>query len=134
MFFGTVVVAPMIVLAGYGMGQTYDSYPIWIKIILNFSYLRFAVSGISSTMFQGRGNLDCPESEDICILRNADQFLHILGMDNTTVLINMLVLIFYMLFFRVVALYLIKQRLCHGKTFRTIQFLTGILKNQYALR
>lgn len=128
------MVAPMLILAGYGMGQTFDTYPLWIQIVSHLSFLRFAISGITGTMFLGRGNLHCPDDEEICFLRNADQFFHFLGLDNTSVLVNMLVLVFYMLLFRGIALYLIKQRLCHGKTFRAIQFLTGFVKNQFAFR
>lgn len=131
MFVGPAMIAPMIILAGYGMGQTYAEIPVLIKILLNFSFIRFAVTGMVSSMFKDRGNLHCPDDEDICPLRNADYFLKILSMDYSNFWIDICVLVFYMLLFRAIALYLIKQRLCHGKTFRAIQVVTGIIKNHF---
>lgn len=128
---GPIISAPLIILAGYGIGQTYAGIDTWIKIVLNFSYMRFCETGMIAAMLRGRGNLHCPESELICPFKNADHFLHLLGMDNSTTLIDASVIMFYMILFRGIALYIVKQRLCNGKTFRAVQVIASVVKSKF---
>lgn len=133
MFIGPLICAPFIILAGYGMGQQYDKIPILIKIAMRFSFVRYAVTGVVAVMLKDRRNLECPDEEDLCPFVNSNYFLSTIGMDKTDLWIDIPALIINMIVFRAVALFLLRQRLCHGKTLQAIKLIGSIVKNHFNL-
>ncbi|XP_017773005.1 PREDICTED: ATP-binding cassette sub-family G member 1-like isoform X2 [Nicrophorus vespilloides] len=134
MFLGPVLAVPLMLLAVYGMGYEDETpIPIILKIAMHFSFLRYSLHGITTTMMKNRAILPCPEDEIICKFRDLDEFAKFMGLSHGIYWLDLFALILIFVIFRCSCFYLLKQRLRPNKAFRTIHFLLKSLKLQFNL-
>ncbi|XP_018319873.1 ATP-binding cassette sub-family G member 1 [Agrilus planipennis] len=133
MFVGPCISAPLILLSVYGLGQG-TNIPFLIRLAMYFSYLRYALEGLILAVYgYNREKLPCPEEEIFCQYRDAKPFMAIMGMENAMFWVDILVLLFFFIFFRVVSLYLLRQRLRPNKTFAALQLVGRIIKSHFSM-
>ncbi|KAL3266092.1 hypothetical protein HHI36_010278 [Cryptolaemus montrouzieri] len=130
LFLGTVIKIPMMLLATYGFGSGAESIPGWIRISMYFSYLRYSVEGLMSTMLKNRSIIPCPEQEEWCIYTDVTFFLKSMGMENAVLWIDITALLVFYLFFKVVGFYLLKQRLSPNRLTRSIHAMLKLVKSK----
>lgn len=131
MFVGPVIAVPMMLLAVYGMGYGVGAQvPFFMEIIMHFSYLRYALEGLMASMSQNRELLRCPETEELCLFRNLDNFSVFINVPTNKYWIDVAALVGMFIFFRCVCFYLLQQRLRPSKAFRTLKFVIKTVLNQ----
>lgn len=132
-FIGPVCAVPMMLLSVYGIGGGKDNIPVFIRFIMTFSYLRHSLEGIIQSIYGfQRGDMICPPEELFCPYKKPEFLLRIMGFEDLDVNKSILALVVFYLFFNVVALLLIKNRLSvRGKTMWPIRFISSVVKTYF---
>ncbi|XP_045481180.1 ATP-binding cassette sub-family G member 1-like [Harmonia axyridis] len=131
LFLGTISKVPLMLLATYGFGSGSENIPGWIRFSMYFDYLRYSMEGLMGTMLRNRETIPCPEDEDWCLYTDVSYFLRNMGMENCIVWVDVLALVFFLLLFKSVGFYLLKQRLKPNKYAKAIYVVAKIVKSYF---
>jgi len=131
-FIGPVFAVPIMLLSVYGIGGK-DSIPLFVRILMSMSYLRYALEGIVTSIYGfGRPDMICPPSESFCPYKKPAFLLRIMGFEDIDIKVSILALILFYLAFNISAIILIKNRLSvRGKTLWPIRFVSNIVKQYF---
>lgn len=121
----------MMLLATYGFGSGSTTIPRWIRISMYFDYLRYSMQGLMSTMLKNRTLIPCPEEEDWCIYTDVGYFLRDMGMENAKLWVDILALLIFLVIFRALGFYLLKQRLQPNKLSKAIYVVAKLVKTYF---
>lgn len=103
---------PLMLLAVYGMGSKLDTIPLWIQISMYTSYLRFALEGLVIAIYGNeRDNLHCPGDEIYCHYTMPRTLIKEVGMEKSEYWFSVTILTFYLLLFKVICYFILRQRL-----------------------
>lgn len=133
MFVGPALCVPFIILAIFGVGYKKEDFPILVEIAMKFSFLRYSLEGVVAAMMFNRESLFCPIEEVLCPFQNVDFFLRVMNFENSAFWISLTALTAFVVVFRGICFYLLRQRLSPGKTFRAIQVIGRLVKTQFNL-
>ncbi|KAK9871012.1 hypothetical protein WA026_009972 [Henosepilachna vigintioctopunctata] len=131
LFIGTCVKIPMMLLATHGYGYGGEAMPQWIRIAMRFMYLRYSMEGISGVMLRNRLPVPCPEEKDLCIYTDLNYFLHIMGMSDAVLWIDIVALIVFLFIFKAAGYYVLLQRLSPNKMSRTVNVVVKLVKSHF---
>lgn len=82
-FMGPAISVPLMLLAVYGLGDGAPQVPLYMKLFMYLSYLRYGLEGLVLTLYGGnRANMVCPEEEVYCHYRNPKTIIQIAGMEH----------------------------------------------------
>ncbi|XP_046827923.1 ATP-binding cassette sub-family G member 1-like isoform X2 [Vespa crabro] len=130
MFIGPSIGAPLMLLAVQGMGDS-EPLPMYRTVIMYSSYLRYGLEGlIVATYGYNREKLPCPIEEVYCHYSSPRELLRTMKMEHTVFWIDIMVLIFILIFMKALTFYLLRQRLQPNKTFQALHLLGQIIKNR----
>lgn len=72
-------------LAVYGLGYGSANTPIYMKLFMSFSYLRYGLEGLVTAIYGGdRAHLICPEEEIYCHYRDPQTIIDLAGMEHAS--------------------------------------------------
>lgn len=131
MFVGPVLTVPLMLLAVYGIGFGRDiQVPVYMRIIMSFSYLRYGLEGLIDAMYgYNRGDSLCPDSEQYCLFNKADFLKTTLGFDDANFFVSVVALFLYYLLFTIGAFYMIKMRLSAARgQYPIVQYVEQFLR------
>ncbi|XP_044749960.1 ATP-binding cassette sub-family G member 1-like [Coccinella septempunctata] len=131
LFLGTTSKVPMMLLATYGFGSGYDAIPGWIRFSMYFDYLRYSMEGLMATMLRNREIIPCPEEEDWCLYTDVSYFLRSMGMENSIIWVDIVALVIFLIVFRIVGFYLLKQRLRPNKYLKAVYVVAKLVKSHF---
>lgn len=134
MFVGPVLTVPLMLLSVYGIGFGKEiEIPVYMRIIMSFSYLRYGLEGLIDAMYgYGRSDSVCPESEHYCLFNKADFLKTTLGFNDANFFVSMVALFGYYLVFTIGAFYVIKIRLSASRRqYAIVQYVEQLLKTYF---
>lgn len=130
MFVGPTLIAPLMLLAVYGLGSGSAGIPVVVKLLMSLSYLRYGLEGLVAAIYgSGRTNIPCPESEQFCMYVNPSHLLADMGMENVAFWFDLLVLFGMLVVLKAVSFYLLRQRLSPNRTFAAMHLIGRIVKS-----
>lgn len=103
-----VTVAPCVILCICGMGYG-PNIEYYMKILMSLSYIRYALVSASQALFANREPFECYD-EIYCHYKEPKHLLRDVGMLNASYTINLLVLIAFLITFRILAYIILKYR------------------------
>lgn len=105
--------APLYILSTCGLGYEKGAeLPLYLAILRNFSFHRFALEGMFEAMYgYDRPDTVCPPTKVFCLFANAGYLKNVLGFNEANYFISMVALWSNYLFFTVMAYFVIKMRL-----------------------
>lgn len=120
-------------LSVYGIGSGKESIPLFVRILMSFSYLRYALEGIIQSIYGfNRTDMACPPSELFCPYKKPVFLLRIMGFEDININHSILALVIFYLSFNILAVLLIKNRLSTGgKTLWPIRFISSVVKTYF---
>ena len=130
MFCGPVAVCPIMLLSVCGMGSGWETIPAPTRFFMKLSYLRYSLEGILESIYGfERDDMDCPGSELFCPYKKPKFLLRIMGFDNLDFRVSISALFGFYLFFNILAVYLLKNRLSYKrKSLWPIQYVSRVVK------
>lgn len=132
MFIGPVLAVPMILFAVYGMGSGIESIPIYMRILMYSSYLRFGFEGLMYAIYEnGRPMLPCPEEEVYCHFRSPKILLNETGTENSNIYVSVFALIANIFFFKALSYFILRWRLSPHRSFATLNYVGRIIKTHF---
>lgn len=131
MFVGPVITVPLMLLAVYGIGYGPNEYPLYIRLIMSLSYLRYGIEGIIAAIYGfDREDLVCPDTETFCIFTNPDYLKDFLGFHDADFGVSMVGLFMYYVFFTVAAFLMVKMRISRTQSnHAAVQYLGAFVKH-----
>lgn len=131
MFVGPVLTVPLMLLATYGIAFGPDlEVPIYMRVIMSFSYLRYGLEGLMSAMYgYGREDTICPDGETFCLFSKADYLKSFLGFNDADYFVSMVALFMYYALFTGCAFLMIRMRLAtNASNYVAVQYLNYFVK------
>ncbi|XP_014274727.1 ATP-binding cassette subfamily G member 4 isoform X1 [Halyomorpha halys] len=133
-FVGPAISVPNLLLSVYGLGSSITTIPLWIRISMYFSYLRFGLEGLVITIYGGaRENLVCPEEEVYCPLKIPKQLLKEVGMEHANFWRSCFFMILYFIIFKVVCYFILRQRLKRSRSSGLVWLIGRFIKTHFNL-
>lgn len=129
LFIGTVIKIPLMLLAVYGFGSGIDDIPLWVRISMQLSYLRYTMEGLMVTMLTGRIVVPCPDSEEFCAFNDVGYLMRITGMNHAVLWVDVIVLVFVVFLSKLTAYFLLKNKLKRDKKNGTLHYIGQIIKS-----
>lgn len=128
---GTFSLAPMLVLAVYGMGYGKEVEPMY-AYLMQLSYLRFGLVGIALSLYSGdRPPMHCDDNKvPYCHYSNPKLLLRDLGMEGLSSHVQILNLVVYLVLFRLTAYLALRYRLTVGLSSRLRNYVRKILRHK----
>lgn len=133
MFLGPVLTVPLMLLAVYGFGFGPDTYPIYIRIVMSLSYVRYGLEGIIAAIYgYKRADLFCPDSELFCMFSNSEFLKDFLGFHEADYLVSVVGLCLYYVLYTTAAYFMIKTRVSRTKSnYVAIQYVSALVKTHF---
>lgn len=129
MFIGPVVAVPLMLVSIQGMGSM-EPLPIYRTIVMYISYLRYGLEGlIVATYGYNREKLFCPPEEVFCPYSIPRELLRIMQMENAVFWVDLLALVIILVFSKLIAFYLLRQRLKPNKTVQALHVIGRLIKS-----
>lgn len=130
MFVGPVLTVPLMLLAVYGIGCGPIEIPVYLRIIMSLSFLRYGLEGIiAATYGYDRGDTVCPDAETFCMFKKSDYLKDFLGFHDADYGVSMAGLGMYYVLFTVAAFFMIKIRISTtGANYVAVQYLGRFVK------
>lgn len=121
-------------LAVYGLGSGSDNIPTLIRFGMYFSYLRYGLEGIISSIYgNNRSKLICPSTEIYCQLREPRALLKEVGMENANYWLDVSALCASFIIFKIVCYVLLRWRLNSTNSFGALGFVGRFIKTHFNL-
>nr|AIN44110.1 ATP-binding cassette sub-family G member 1-like protein [Laodelphax striatellus] len=133
-FVGPAVSVPLMLLAVYGLGTGSKYIPKHIRFAMYFSYLRYGLEGIISSIYGGgRRKMICPDSEIYCQLREPKALLKEVGMEDVNYWVDIAALAVSFLVFKIICYVLLRRRLKSTQSFGALGFIGRFIKTHFNL-
>ncbi|XP_039285329.1 LOW QUALITY PROTEIN: ATP-binding cassette sub-family G member 1 [Nilaparvata lugens] len=133
-FVGPAVSVPLMLLAVYGLGTGSKYIPSHIRFAMYFSYLRYGLEGLISSIYGGgRTKMVCPDSEIYCQLREPKALLKEVGMEDVNYWLDIAALAVSFLVFKVICYVLLRRRLKSTQSFGALGFIGRFIKTHFNL-
>lgn len=122
-----MMLVPACVVAVYGMGfgQHIESF---MSILMSLSYVRYLLEATCVSLYSNRPNMNCPTGYSICLYKDPKLILRDLGMLNTSLLTQFIVLINFYIFIRILAYFALRYRLNKELSNKVITYMKKLLK------
>lgn len=122
-----MMLVPACVVAVYGMGfgQHIESF---MALLMSLSYVRYLLEATCVSLYSNRPNMNCPTGYNICLYKDPKLILRDLGMLNTSLLTQFIVLINFYIFIRVLAYFALRYRLNKELSNKMITYMKKLLK------
>lgn len=136
MFLGPAAAVPIMLLSVYGMGFGKETViPIYIKILMSLSYLRYGLEGLVAAMYgYDRANTICPDTEVYCIFSNSKFLRTVLGFEEVSFQYAITGLIINYLIFSIIAFYMVKFRISTAASnYVVVQYASRFVKKYFNL-
>jgi hypothetical protein len=131
-FMGPVLSVPLMLFAVYGMGAGTSSIPVYMRVIMCLSYLRFGFEGLMYAVYgNGRPMVPCPPEETYCHFRSPKTLLLETGMENSNIWVAVLALTAYMILFKAMCYFLLRWRLSRHRDFAALNYVGRIIKTHF---
>ncbi|PNF37193.1 ATP-binding cassette sub-family G member 1 [Cryptotermes secundus] len=131
-FIGPVLSVPLMLFAVYGMGAGTTSIPIYMRVLMCLSYLRFGFEGLMYAVYgNDRSMMPCPPEEIYCHFRSPKTLLLETGMENSNIWVAVLALTAYMIFFKAMSYFLLRWRLSRHRDFAALNYVGRIIKTHF---
>jgi hypothetical protein len=131
-FIGPTLSVPLMLFAVYGMGAGSMSIPIYMRVLMCLSYLRFAFEGLMYAIYgNGRSMMPCPSEKEYCHYRSPKTLLTETGMENSNIWIAVLALTAYMILFKAMSYFLLRLRLSRHRNFAALNYVGRIIKTHF---
>jgi ATP-binding cassette, subfamily G (WHITE), member 1 len=129
-FIGPVFAVPIMLLSVYGIGSGKDDIPAFIRFMMSFSYLRYALEGIIQSIYGfDRDDMICPLNEPFCPFKKPIFLLKTMGFENLDMNVTIFALITFYVVFNTCAVMLVKKRLSPGgPSYWPVQFVSHVVK------
>lgn len=86
---GPAISVPLMLLAVYGLGNGTANTPIYMKLLMYLSYLRYGLEAFIITIYGGdREDMKCPEDEIYCHYNKPKVIIQIAGMEHASLWVN----------------------------------------------
>lgn len=126
---GPVLSVPLMLFAVYGMGAGSSSVPIYMRVLMCLSYLRFGFEGLMYAVYgNDRSMMPCPPEESYCHFRSPKTLLLETGMENSNIWVAVLALTAYMILFKAMSYFLLRWRLSRHRDFAALNYVGRIIK------
>lgn len=130
---GPVVTVPFMIISVYGMGWA-NSVPIYMKILMYTSYLRFGLEGLVISVYgNNREGMDCPKTEFYCHFKEPERLLQEVGMIGIVYWIDVVALIGMVIFYRGLSFLLLRRRLSTKPSSPALTYLGQFVKSRFSL-
>lgn len=128
-FIGPALSVPLMLFAVYGLGSGTKSIPIYMKVLMYLSYLRFGFEGLMYAIYgNGRSMMPCPSEETYCHFRSPQTLLTETGMENSDIWLAVLGLIVNLVLFKTTFYFLLRWRLSRQSNFAALNYVGRIIK------
>ncbi|XP_046962539.1 ATP-binding cassette sub-family G member 1-like [Vanessa cardui] len=124
---GPATVAPLLALCCYGTGFGPHIEKI-MKFLMSMSYLRYGLSGFCLALYQKRPLMEC--NDDFCLYADSKILLRDLGMATDTFETQIIGLLIFTIFFRVVAYFALRYHLTAEFTSKFMTYISKFLKHR----
>lgn len=130
MFVGPVCTVPLMLLAVFGIGSGKDSIPIYVRLLMSMSYLRYGLEGIVEAIYGfDRKDMVCPDDEIFCPYKKPKFLLLQMGFEDVNTTVSICALLIFYIVFNFLAFYMIKQRIAlKRRGFVAVRYIGRILK------
>ncbi|XP_026470958.1 ATP-binding cassette sub-family G member 1-like [Ctenocephalides felis] len=122
-------VAPLLALCVYGMGYGQAVGPL-MTTIMNMSFLRFAIVGLTTNVYNDRPILSCSNNADYCHYRNPKLFLRDLGMEQSVFYVQVIGLASFAVFFKIIAFSALRFRLTTEFSNKILNYIAKVLRRK----
>ena len=131
-FIGPTFAVPLMLFAVYGMGAGTNSIPIYMRVLMCLSYLRFGFEGLMYAIYgNGRSMMPCPPEEIYCHFRSPKTLLVETGMENSNIWVAVLGLTAYVVLFRTIFYFLLRCRLSQHSRFAAVNYVGRMIKTHF---
>lgn len=131
-FIGPALSVPLMLFAVYGMGAGTKSIPIYMRVLMCLSYLRFGFEGLMYAIYgNGRAMVPCPPEETYCHFSSPKTLLMETGLENSDIWVAVLGLTTYMVFFKTTFYFLLRWRLSRHSNFAALNYVGRIIKTHF---
>lgn len=131
-FIGPTLSVPLMLFAVYGMGAGTQSIPIYMRVLMCLSYLRFGFEGLMYAIYgNGRAMVPCPPEETYCHFRSPKTLLTETGLENSDIWIAVLGLTVYVVLFKTIFYFLLRWRLSRHSNFAALNYVGRIIKMHF---
>lgn len=120
------LLAAILAFGVYGMGYGSDGIEPVMKILINSSYFRFGMIGVTGSLFNNRKYLKC--DTEYCHYRDPKILLEDMAMAGHSIEYQVIIILFYCIFFRIIAYFALKYRMTSGVRNKIIHFVTKTVK------
>jgi hypothetical protein len=115
--------------AVYGMGAGTKNIPIYMRVLMCSSYLRFGFEGLMYAIYGNeRSMMPCPPEETYCHFRSPETLLIETGMENSDIWVAVLGLAAYVVLFKTTFYFLLRWRLSRQSNFAALNYVGRIIK------
>lgn len=130
MFVGPVLTVPMMLLAIYGIGNGPVEPPIYVRLLMSSSYLRYGMEGLIAAIYgYDRGRTECPDAEVYCAFSSADYLRQFMGFGEADFAVAMAGLAFYYVLFTVAAFFMVRMRISRTRSqYVAVQYVSQLVK------
>lgn len=117
-------------LAVFGIGSGKDGIPIYVRLLMSMSYLRYGLEGIVEAIYGfDRKDMECPNVEIFCPYKKPKFLLLQMGFEDVNTKVSICALMTFYIVFNFLAFYMIKQRISlKQKRFVAVRYIGRILK------
>ncbi|PSN36060.1 hypothetical protein C0J52_23076 [Blattella germanica] len=114
------------------MGGGTKSVPIYMKILMYMSYLRFGFEGLMYAIYEnGRGTLPCPETEEYCHFRSPKVLLTETGLEGSNIYVSVFALLANVLLLKSIGYLILRWRLSPHRSFAALNYVGQIIKTYW---
>lgn len=124
-----MMLVPSCVVAVYGMGFG-QHIEYFMQVLMSLSYVRYLLEATCVSLYSDRPNMRCPPDVSICLYKDPKLILRDLGMLNTSLLNQFIVLINFYVLIRVLAYLALRYRLNKELSNKVMISLKKLLKRK----
>lgn len=131
MFVGPILTVPLMLLSVYGIGSGKYNTPLFVRLLMSLSYLRYGLEGIVEAIYGfDRKALICPSEEVFCVYKKPDFLLRVMGFEDLNFTVSVSALIVFYLTFNFLAFIMIRRRLsARTSNLWAVQYISRAVKN-----
>lgn len=132
MFVGPSLSVPLMLLAVYGLGDSHTPIPLFMRLAMYLSYLRYGLEGLTLSIYGfDRPSIDCPDIKDFCQLSHPKELLKQTGMLEANIYFDISGLIFFFLVFKGICFMLLRWRLSSYRSFAALNLVKRFVKSHF---
>ncbi|XP_073989097.1 ATP-binding cassette subfamily G member 4-like isoform X2 [Rhodnius prolixus] len=133
-FVGPAMSVPFMLLAAYSFGNAVENIPMWIRVGMYGSYLRFGIEGLVMSIYGGpRPHMICPDEEIYCHWNSPKALIKELGMENAEYWFAVILVAFYLVLFKVICYVILRQRLKRSRSSGLVWLVGRFIKRYFNL-